>query len=203
MLGFRRLSAFVLLLALAPAGLAAEGESPRQLIDRLGREAAASLGALRNDRAAAEARIRELLSAAFDADAIARRCLEPAVYNSLDAADRAEYHRLFQKWLIETALGLLATSGQETFRTLGVRGQGDNVAVDSEIRSAAGGRRVRVTWFLERRSGGYRIVNLAADGGSLTAARRTEFREWLELGGGDFDYLLEELRIRTSPPPLL
>lgn len=203
MFRFRGVCICVLLLALAPAGLAAEGETPRQMIDRLGRAAAENLGALRNDRAAAEARIRELLAAAFDADAIARRCLEPAVYNGLSAADRAEYHTLFQKWLIETALGLLATSGQETFRTLAARGAGDSVAVDSEIRSAGAGRRVRVTWFLERRANGFRIVNVAADGASLTASRRTEFREWLELGGGDFDYLLEELRIRTSPPPLL
>ncbi len=200
----RRCAAFICVLALAPAGAAADSETPRQMIDRLGSEAAQSLGALRNDRAAAETRIRDLLAAAFDADTIARRCLEPAVYNGLDASDRAEYHALFQKWLIETALGLLAASGRETFRTLAVRGAGDSVAVDSEIRSAGGGRTVRVTWFMERRAGGgFRIVNLAADGASLTASRRAEFREWLELGNGDFDYLLEELRIRTSPPPLL
>lgn len=203
MLCLRRFRSCLLVLMLTPAGLAAEGETPRQMIDRLGRESAANLAGLRNDRAAAEARIRELLAAAFDADTIARRCLEASVYNRLSAAQRAEYHGLFQKWLIETALGLLATSGEETFRTLAARGTADSAVVESEIRAAGAGRAVRVTWFLERRANGFRIVNLAADGASLTASRRTEFREWLALGDGDFNYLLEELRIRTSPPPPL
>jgi phospholipid transport system substrate-binding protein len=125
------------------------------------------------------ARLAGVVARSFDLSEITRLVMG-RYWEQLEAAQREEMVEAFSSLTIGTYAARFDEYGGERFEILEVReGRGGRIQVRSRLVAGAG-TEVRFDYLLHERGGGWRIVNVLADGVSEITLRRAEYGAILE-----------------------
>ena len=117
---------------------------------------------------------------------------------SLSEADRQRFVAAFQRLSVMTYAARFATVGTDTFRPVSAAAAPDSagrVGVATAV-ARAGQSDVTLEYLLQQDAGGWRIVNIVADGVSDLALKRAEYQRLYTSGG--LEGLLAELNEQTQ-----
>ena len=140
-------------------------------------------------------RFRGLLRQAFDLPAIGRFVLG-RYWRRADAVQRRDFLDVFEDMMLQRFLPLFADYSGEKFDigpTRPYRNDPEFVSVESKLRQVDLAP-IRVDWRVRKSTGGYKIVDIVAEGVSIAVSLRSEFASVLKRNGGDVDALTRVLR---------
>ena len=165
---------------------------PDAFVASVGQRAIAVSRRAGQDPDARRDRIFALLDEAADVKRIAQLSLGRH-WRSASEAQRREYVELYRDYLLDgIAARLGASEGIEKVAITGSReARGDNM-VSTEIGLGPGRPPLQVDWRVRPLRGGYRIIDVVAEGVSLVVTNRSTFDAIVARGG--MDGLLAELR---------
>ncbi len=196
----RRAVAAALLLAAAwaPAAPArAEDGTAEAFIERLGRQTVGTLAEKSAPTAERVARLKGVLNNAADLPYIARVILG-RYWRQATEAQQAEYLRLFDALVLQTMAERIDSYAGQTFEVTGSREADDtDTVVSTNILTPSGGPSYRVDWRVRREDGGgFRLIDIVAEGVSLVLTQRSEVNDIV--GRSGVDGLLAEMRRRLE-----
>lgn len=186
--------------ALALAGTPARAQNAvpdaTAFIDRLAQRAIEGLTAKDIDAADRAKRFRELFTETFDVPVIGRFALG-LPWRSASEADRAEYLKAFEDYIVATYAARFAEYGGEKIRTTGSRkGDEDEAFVSSEFVRAQGAP-VRVVWRLRASKDGWRIIDVIIEDVSMAITQRDDFSATIQRNGGKLSALIDALKSKS------
>ena len=187
------LSALVLAAGIAMQAEAGPKQSPDQFITAFGDQA---IKLLSNNTANAEERsrgLRRLLTKHFDVDFISRMVLARH-WRKASPAERAEFRRLFEDYIVTVYGRRLGNYSGEAFEIGRIARKGDDQAYISSRIVRPEGPPVNVAWRLRGRDGEWRIVDIIVEGVSMTLTQRSEFGAVIRRQGGKISGLNAKLR---------
>ena len=113
------------------------------------------------------------------------------------AADRARFIAAFQRLSVMTYAARFVNVGPNTFRPIapGAAAEAGRAQVTTAV-ARAGQPDVSFEYLLQQGGGGWRIVNIVADGVSDLALKRAEYQRIL--ANGTLDSLIKELEAQTE-----
>lgn len=183
--------------AALPALAAPSADEARRFIDRLGEQA---IELVEQDRLSSQAsveRFRDLFRSNFDIPYISRFVLG-RFWNAATEAQRDEYQRLFEDWVVRIYADRFSEYSGERMQVTGARAEGDrDVVVSARIVSPAGGAPVNVDWRVRDRQGSLQVIDVAIENVSMGRTQRNEFESVILRGGGRVEALLADLRARA------
>ncbi|MCG8548338.1 MAG: ABC transporter substrate-binding protein, partial [Alphaproteobacteria bacterium] len=136
---------------------------------------------------------RELLSEGFDMPRVARFVLG-RYWRRATEAQRDEYLRLFEDYIVGSYGARLSAYGGETLRIADSRPDGAGYAVVRSQIVRPEGPPIAINWRLYEGEFGWRIVDVVVEGVSLSLVQRSEFTSVIRSGGGNIEALLGALR---------
>jgi phospholipid transport system substrate-binding protein len=142
-------------------------------------------------------RFRQLFHADFDGPGIARFVLG-RYWRQASAAERQEFLRLFEDYVVYVYSARLSDFSGETFKVRGSRADQDAVIVSTDIFSPRATAPLKVDWRLITGNGGYKIADVVVEGVSLMVTERSEFASVIERHGGQVDGLLALMEKKTA-----
>lgn len=191
-IGRRWLVIAALSVAFAAPATALEPDRARSFVEGVADRATAAIG---SDAPAGqrEARLRDVLLAAFDIEYIGRLVLGPT-YRSLTDAQRRAYDDAFRQWVLATYARRISDYGGEQVQVLDAASAGSqDVKVQSRVVGLASQEPVRIDWRVRERSDGLKIIDIEVEGVSMAISQRSEFASVVEQRGVDgLIALLEE-----------
>lgn len=115
----------------------------------------------------------------------------------LAAADRARFIAAFQRLSVMTYAARFVNVGPSTFRpiVLGAPSEAGRAQVTTGVARGAQPD-VSFEYLLRQENGGWRIINIVADGVSDLALKRAEYQR--VLGNGTLDALIKELEMQAE-----
>lgn len=179
--------------ALAPAWAAPD---PSRFISNLGNRALAVLGPNIN-LGQRQKRFRSLFRDDFDVPAIARFVLG-RYWRQATPAQRHEFVRLFEQYVVMAYSSRLGQYHGETLRVLGSRPISGGAVVNSEIVRPSGAPPVKIEWRLNRSDDSFKITDVIVEGISMAITQRSEFASVIERHGGHVEGLLALLRQKIA-----
>jgi len=145
-------------------------------------------------KAAREAAFSTLLNNNADMERIAAFCLGQFL-RTPNAEQRAEYLELFRQFVVKIYLTRLDEYSNETLVVTGSRSRSDTqTLVNSQINFTTGREPVKVTWWLVKKDGDYKVFDLNVVGVWLAQEQRSSFTSVINNSGGKFEALLGHLR---------
>jgi phospholipid transport system substrate-binding protein len=166
-------------------------------IDSLAQRAIVGLTAKDIDTADRAARFRALFTETFDVATIGRFALGTP-WRTASEADRTEYLKAFEDFIVATYATRFADYGGEAIRTTGSRrGDDGEVFVASEFVRAQGAP-VRVAWRLRPNANSWRIIDVIIEDVSMAITQRDDFSSTIQRNGGRLGALIEALRGKTG-----
>jgi phospholipid transport system substrate-binding protein len=137
-------------------------------------------------------RLRPLIEQTHDLPYIARFSVGRH-WSELTAAEQQQFVATFERLSIMTYASRFVRLDRDTFEMGGVNDLGNGrVEVESSIRRPDG-TRIPLDYVLTQRDGGWRIINIVADGVSDLALKRAEYQQLLANGSfADLERHLEE-----------
>ena len=166
-------------------------------VERLSREAISVMAdpALRDSQRAAA--FRGLLLRDFDVAAIGRIVLG-RYWRRATPAQRAEYLRLFQEFIVAIYSSRLGKYSGQILQVTGARpGKRDIVVVKSLI-LVSGRAPIKIDWLVRSAGGAQRVIDVVVEGVSMAITQRSEFAAIIQSSGGKVEGLLAALRARTT-----
>lgn len=146
------------------------------------------------NKKAREAAFGDLLTARADMRKIAAFALGQFV-RVPTAAQREEYINLFNNFVVKVYVTRLSDYHDEKLRITGSKPKGSNQAlVESQIDFTTGREPVKVTWWLLKKDGSYKIFDINVVGIWLAQEQRSTFTSVINNNNGDFEALLVHLR---------
>ena len=141
-----------------------------------------------------EQQFRKLVQQAFDVPAITRWVLGP-YWRTATAAQREEFGKSFENYMLRVYWSRFSTYHGETFRVLGQRSEGDGtILVRTEVLRPGGNQSpVKVSWRLIRRDGTFKIRDVSVAGVSQAETYRDEFTSIIDRNGGQVSALIDAL----------
>jgi len=184
--------ALVLLLS-APRPAAAQ--DARTFVNTLGQQAIQVLGpgVSPGQRIA---RFRELFHNDFDVIGIGQFVLG-RYWRTATPQEQQEFLGLFQEYIVRAYAARLGEYGGEPFRVTGVRPNGEETVVTSEIQRPNAGP-LQVDWYLVNRGGALKITDVYVGGVSMKVTQRDEFASVIQRNGGRVGALLAQLRQKLA-----
>ena len=184
----------------APVGAQNAVPEATAFIDSLAQRAIVGLTAKDIDNADRVARFRTLFTETFDVPTIGRFALGTP-WRTASEADRTEYLKAFEDFIVASYATRFADYGGEAIRTTGSRrGDDGEVFVSSEFVRAQGAP-VRVAWRLRPSNpGGWRIIDVIIEDVSMVITQRDDFSSTIQRNGGRLSALIEALRGKTGTP---
>jgi phospholipid transport system substrate-binding protein len=193
----RRCAAFgallVMVLVLA-SPREANAQDARTFVATLGEQAIQVLGP-NVPEVQRQARFRELFRDDFDLPGIGQFVLG-RYWRVATPQEQQDFLGLFQEYLVRAYSARLGAYGGEPFRVTGVRPNGDETVVTSEI-VRANGNRIAVDWYLIGR-GAYKITDVYVGGVSMKVTQRDEFASVIQRNGGRVEALIGQLRQKLN-----
>jgi phospholipid transport system substrate-binding protein len=183
----------VMVLALA-APREANAQDARSFIATLGQEAIQVLGP-GVPVAQRQARFRELFRNDFDLAGIGQFVLG-RYWRVATPQEQQEFLGLFQEYLVRAYSARLGEYGGEPFRVTGVRPNGEETIVASEI-IRRNGSPIAVDWYLIGH-GPLKITDVYVGGVSMKVTQRDEFASVIQRNGGRVEALIAQLRQKLN-----
>lgn len=194
--------ALVALLALgvgfaAPA-MAASPQAATGFIKTLGAEAISVLADKSKTQADREAAFRTLFTQSFDIDAISQFVLG-RYWRTATEAQRAEYQKLFQQFIVSSYAAKLGQYSGEKFTVRDGRNDPDGTSVvPSQVERTDGGPPVRIEWRLTGTDNAPKIIDVVVEGVSMAVTHRSDFGSIIQNNGGNVEALLTSLKKRAG-----
>jgi phospholipid transport system substrate-binding protein len=142
-------------------------------------------------------RFRTLFTDAFDVPTIGRFALGTP-WRSANEAERAEYLRAFEDYIVASYANRFADYGGERIATTGSRRGDDNEAfVNSEFQRAQGAP-IRVTWRVRPTGNSWRVIDVIIEDVSMAITQRDDFTATIQRNGGKISALIEALRAKAQ-----
>jgi len=184
---------FVIVLVLATPR-EANAQDARTFIATLGEQAIQVLGPSVPE-VQRQARFRELFRDDFDLPGIGQFVLG-RYWRIATPQEQRDFLGLFQEYLVRAYSARLGAYGGEPFHVTGVRPNGEETVVASEIIRASGSR-IAVDWYLIGR-GSYKITDVYVGGVSMKVTQRDEFASVIQRNGGQVGALIAQLRQKLN-----
>ena len=184
---------FVMVLVLAPPR-EANAQDARTFIATLGEQAIQVLGPSVPE-VQRQARFRELFRDDFDLPGIGQFVLG-RYWRIATPQEQRDFLGLFQEYLVRAYSARLGAYGGEPFRVTGVRPNGEETVVASEIIRPSGSR-IAVDWYLIGR-GPFKITDVYVGGVSMKVTQRDEFASVIQRNGGRVEALIAQLRQKLN-----
>ncbi|WP_366556098.1 MlaC/ttg2D family ABC transporter substrate-binding protein [Aquibaculum sediminis] len=178
------LSLALLLVVTAPPAAHAN-ESPDAFLRDFGQQAVEQLSDESVPFEEREAEFKAMLDEGFDLEAISRFIIARQ-WRGAAEEDRQAFISVFKDYLSQRFLPLFEAYSGESFATNGVRPDSENEDL-SWVRisfQAPNGQPVNTDWRLRRVNGGYKILDVRAEGASLALTLREEYASVMRQEGG-------------------
>jgi phospholipid transport system substrate-binding protein len=185
----------VIVLGVAPPR-EANAQDARAFVSTLGQEAIQVLGP-GVPVAQRQARFRELFRDDFDLPGIGQFVLG-RYWRVATPQEQQDFLGLFQEYLVRAYSARLGAYGGEPFRVTGVRPNGGETIVNSEI-VRANSSPIAVDWYLIGH-GPYKITDVYVGGVSMKVTQRDEFASVIQRNGGRVEALITQLRQKLATP---
>lgn len=191
--------AFLTLSAAPTHGDEAAGQPSRFVAD-LGNEAVLMLAETRNAPERREDEFRRLLLKGFDVPMMGRT-IAGGFWDRASEAERAEYLRLFEDYLVRIHAGRLGVYFAAAIKIEGERPIGPHTFVTTSIGQPSAAP-IHVLWRVSNKAGGYKILDVIVSGISMVQTQRSEFMSVMQYGGGNLNAVFPPLRqkIAAAPP---
>lgn len=149
------------------------------------------------DRAAKEARFRQILGQNFDVSTIAAWVMGPP-WRTATPAQRAEYLKLFETYIVKVYTGQLSTYSGEKVLVTGAAADGPGVEVTSRITDPKNDRTVEVKWRLRPAGAQLKVRDVVIENISMSQTQRREFAAVFQQRGNSVDGLIAALREKIA-----
>lgn len=145
------------------------------------------------DRTGREAQFAALLDTNADMQRIAAFCLGQFL-RTPTPEQKSEYIKLFDNFVVKVYVTRLSDYHDEKLVITGSQLKGDTQAlVQSQINFTNGREPVKVTWWLLKKDGGYKLFDVNVVGVWLAQEQRSAFTSVINNHNGDFSALLDHL----------
>jgi len=189
------LSVVVLLVGGLSAGAPARASSNAS--DFIRSMATRAIGVLKDtaggDKQKREAEFRGIFRDNFDIAAIGQFVLGIHWRNATEA-QRAEFLKEFENYVVRTYAERLSEYSGEQLEVGRAQEQGEKQFVDSVIRRPNGAPPIRIVWEVEKRGGGFKVVDLKIENVSMSQTQRSDFGSYVSQNGGKVDVLIARLK---------
>ena len=188
------------LVAGVPRGVQADaGEEAARFVRGFGDTAIAMLSDPALSPAEREQEFRHLLKQGFHMEVIARFVLGRH-WRRASEAERAEFGRLFEDYVVAAYARQLGSYGGEQLKVGKARTQSESIALVASRITRAQGEAYKVEWRLRRDGESWRIIDVVVEGVSMASTYRSEFSSVIAKHGGQMTGLLEILHaaLRSS-----
>lgn len=143
-------------------------------------------------------RFRQIFNDNFDVPAIGRFVLG-RYWRSADKAARAEFLTVFEDVMVDRFAPQFAGYAGTKFKIGAIREvKEDNQLMVSSTVAPPNTEVVQVVWRLRSRNGGFKVLDVIAQGVSMALTLRSEYGSVLKNSGGKIDVLIALLRERTA-----
>ena len=184
---------FVVLVALANAALAS-GEEAARFVHRLGNQTIETLAAPDLTLDQRKDQFRGLLIHGFDIPFIGRFVIGRH-WRAATPDQRGDYMALYSEFFLQTYASRIGEYSGQTFTVTGARAVNAKDFVVRTRISRPGGQPFNADWRVRKVDGGYRVIDIMAEGVSLAITQRSEFASVAQRIG--LDGLIATLRSRT------
>lgn len=185
---------FVPLATPARADIKDDGKA---LVQRMADQVVRILADKSIDRAAKEARFRQILGRNFDVPTIGSWVMGPP-WRAASVAQKADYLRLFETYIVKVYTGQLSTYSGEKVTVIGVEDDGGGVSVISRITDPRNERTVELKWRLRRTGAQLKVRDVLVENISMSQTQRREFASVYQQRGGTVDGLIKALREKIA-----
>lgn len=193
------LLALAMMAAMVREPLADKGQEAADFVRGFSDQAIAMLTDESLDQEARIGKFRRLLTSGFHLEVIGRFVLGRH-WRRASEAERAEFARLFEDYLVASYAQKLGEYGGEQLVVHGGRPKGKSGAIVSSRVVPPGGAPFQVEWRLRRASTGWRIIDVVVEGVSMAVTHRSEFSSVIASRGGNVGGLLDALRSQIERP---
>jgi phospholipid transport system substrate-binding protein len=192
------LLAFALLVL--PAGAQAlDTKQAASFLEQLQEKAASRLGDASISDKEKEDHFRKLFNENFDVPAIGRFVIG-RYWRAASQEDQKAFLAVFEDAMVQRFLPLLAENSSERFKIGNVTpdARNENMAlIDSRI-DRTEGEPYKVSWRVREKDGGFKILDIVAEGVSMAITLRSEYGTVLKNNGGKLPPLTEALREKVA-----
>jgi phospholipid transport system substrate-binding protein len=149
------------------------------------------------DKQKREAEFRQIFRDNFDIAAIGQFVLG-IHWRNANEAQRAEYLKEFENYVVRTYAERLSEYSGEQLEVGRVREQGDKQFVDSVIKRPNGAPPIAIIWEVDKRGGGYKVMDLKIENVSMSQTQRSDFGSFISQNGGKVEALIARLKQMNS-----
>jgi phospholipid transport system substrate-binding protein len=184
----------------APFGASARADSKddgKVVVQRMADQVVTILANQGIDRAGKEARFRQILSRNFDVPTIGAWVMG-APWREASPAQRAEYLRLFEIYIVKVYTGQLATYSGEKVTVIGADADGGGVEVVSRIVDLKNARTIELKWRLRQSGAQLKVRDVLIENISMSQTQRREFAAVFQQRGNTVDGLIAALREKIA-----
>ncbi len=195
----RRVQALLLSAAvLAPAAAWADSKDDgKAIVQRMADQVVTILANQGMDRAAKEARFRQILGQNFDVTTIGAWVMGPP-WRTATPAQRTEYLKLFETYIVKVYTGQLSTYSGEKVIVTGAEADGGGIEVTSRITDPKNDRTVEVKWRLRPAGAQLKVRDVVIENISMSQTQRREFASVFQQRGNTVDGLIAALREKIA-----
>ncbi|GAB4391168.1 MAG: ABC transporter substrate-binding protein [Kiloniellaceae bacterium] len=187
------------LFVLPVAAEALDTKQAAAFLEQLQEKAASRLGDASISDQEKEAHFRKLFNENFDVPAIGRFVIG-RYWRGASKADQQAFLEVFEDAMVQRFLPLLAENTSERFKIGNVTrdSRNDDMAlIDSRI-DRSEGEPYKVSWRVRESNGGFKILDIVAEGVSMAITLRSEYGTVLKNNGGQLPPLTEALREKVA-----
>lgn len=196
------LAALVLAIAVAGApasGAAFNSQEASSFLSNLQERAVAQLTDASISEGEKEQRFRSLFNESFDVPAIGRFVIG-RYWRGASEEDRAAFLKVFEDVIVQRFLPLLTDNSDKRFQIGRVTpdSKRPNIAIIDSAVPRAEGEPYKVGWRVREKDGGYKILDIVAEGASMVITLRSEYNTVIKSSGGKLSALTASLREKVS-----
>lgn len=183
----RSLCLLFMLIALALPGVTARADAPADAAKFVGDMINQALDVLRDSQISTQdrnQRFTALLTADFDIPRISRFVLGRYWITASDA-EREEFGRLFQRWVVRTYSARLDEYAGETVKVVGTKPQSEtDIVVETEVIHPSGAPPAKLDWLVRHKDDSFKVVDVDVEGVSMALTEKEEFASVIQRNGG-------------------
>ncbi len=176
----------------------ASQEQAIDLVNHLGNKAVSLFSNTDLDDNAKRAEFHELVNSDFDMPLIGKFVLGKYWRKATDA-QKAEYQKLFQKYIVSTYQKRIGQYSGENLNILKAKPLNKKEILVKSLIVRPKGPPIKLDWRVRKsKSGGQKIVDIVVENVSMALTHREEFSSVISRNGGDIEGLIEKLRDHVS-----